>query len=345
MTQFAIPPRGLVLTGDALARLRQLPDECFDSVVTSPPYFRLRDYQVSGQLGLEASIDQWVTNLRAVMHELRRVLTPTGTIWLNLGDSYSTHSREGAPRKSLLLGPERLALLLISDGWTVRNKIVWAKTNTRPSSVRDRLATKWEAVYLLAKQPVYFFDLDAIREQHTSTVKPQKQARPMLPETWRGPHADTLSGLRQMKLTGTPGHPLGKNPGDVWRLATGSYRSTSGEHHATFPLRLASRMIAAGTPEARCTACRAPWRRTLTRHEDGTATRGPLEPVCSCDAPPEPGLVLDPFLGSGTTAVAAELLGRDWLGIELNPDFARLAERRVREARLKQPPRPAAGAP
>ncbi len=119
--------RQQIIVGDAYEQLCRLPSESIDMVLTSPPYFLLRDYQVRGQLGLEPQVDEWVTNLRAVAQELHRVLLPTGSLWLNLGDTYATHPRQGAARKSLLLGPERLALALVADGWLLRNKIVWAK--------------------------------------------------------------------------------------------------------------------------------------------------------------------------------------------------------------------------
>src|SRR6202022_4328448 len=105
---------------------------CVDSTISSPPYYQLRDYGVQGQLGLEATVREWVEQLRAVCQELGRVLKPTGSLWLNLGDSYSPHARYGAPPKSLLLAPERLLLALAGDGWTVRNKVIWAKTNPMP---------------------------------------------------------------------------------------------------------------------------------------------------------------------------------------------------------------------
>jgi hypothetical protein len=147
---------------------------------------------------------------------------------------------------------------------------------------------------------------------------------------WRGPNGDDASGLDLMKARGIIGHPLGKNPGDVWALASSNYR---GAHHATFPLTLARRVIQAGSPEARCVRCRAPWQRRLLRPIGGTAIRGALGPTCDCGAAKEPAVVLDPFFGTGTTAVAAEQLGRHWLGIELNPAFADLARQRVYAAR------------
>lgn len=326
------PPRNTVIVGDALQQLRRLPAGSVDMVLTSPPYFRLRDYQVDGQLGLEGHVEQWVDGLRAVADQSARALVPTGSLWLNLADTYATHPSQGAERKSLLLGPERLALVLVRDGWTLRNKIIWAKPNPMPCSVRDRLACTWEALYVFVRQPDYFFDLDAVRTPHRTVARPRNAttARSRTREAWRGPNGLGSSGLADMHGQGIVGHPLGKNPGDVWTISTSSFR---GAHHATFPVALADRAIRAGCPEARCTACQAPWRRRTIRGLGQLATRGALTASCACRAASEPGLVLDPFFGAGTTAVAAEPLGRDWLGVELNPEFAALAERRVRDAR------------
>ncbi len=324
--------RNQLLVGDALQQLIQLPDSSIDMALTSPPYFRLRDYDTAGQLGLESHVGDWMQNLLRVSQQLRRLLLPTGTLWLNLGDSYSFHPSQGAPRKSLLLAPERLATALVADGWLLRNKIIWHKPNRMPTSVRDRLACSWEVLYVLARQPSYSFDLDSLRIPHTSRHRPSPTAaeRTDNREAWRGPNADSASGLTRLKARGIAGHPLGKNPGDVWTIASSNYR---GAHHATFPVELASRAIQAGSPEARCRSCHSPWRRQLVRSLGGTAVRGALGPSCDCDSQPEPAIVLDPFIGAGTTAVAAEALGRDWLGIELNPAFAGLAMRRIQDAR------------
>ena len=323
-------PRNQVLVGDAVQRLRQLPAGSVDMVLTSPPYFGLRNYQIEGQLGREESIEQWVAALRGVAGRVGRVLTPTGTLWLNVADSYAIRDRDGAQRKSLLLGPARLALGLAADGWLVRNQIVWAKTNPMPFSVRDRLSASYELILLLARSRHYFFDLHAVRVPHLSRAKPQPNARTSLPPAWRGRASDTASGLAALKRAGIPGHVLGKNPGDVWRFATSNYR---GGHFATYPVDLAERAIRAGCPEVRCRSCRIAWRRSLLRPLGGTAVRGALGPGCGCGAPSEPGLVLDPFFGSGTTGVAAERLSRDWLGVELNPAFAAQARQRIERAR------------
>jgi DNA modification methylase len=322
-----------LLVGDALDRLRGSPDSSIDMALTSPPYFRLRNYGAEGQLGLEQHVDQWVDRLTALSAEIRRVLVPTGTFWLNLGDTYSTHSSQGAERKSLLMVPERLALRLQRDGWIVRNKIVWAKTNPMPTSITDRLSCTYELIYVLAKQPTYFFGLDAIRQPHRSVPSKPYTVKQGTEELWRGPNSDTPSGLNGLKTRGLVGHRLGKNPGDVWQLPSSSFR---GAHHATFPISLATRAIQAGCPEARCTRCRLPWRRRVIRAIGGTAVRTVLGPTCGCQAASEPGLVLDPFIGSGTTAVAAEELSRDWLGIELNPKFAGMAEQRIADARARR---------
>jgi DNA modification methylase len=322
--------RNRVLVGDAIDCLKSLPGSSVDQVLTSPPYFRLRNYDADGQLGLEAHVDEWVESLAAISAQVQRVLVPTGTYWLNLGDSYSMHASQGAPRKSLLMAPERLALSLQQSGWLVRNKIVWAKKNPMPSNSKDRLSCTYEFVYVLAKAPSYYFDLDAIRQPHRSTITRPYRMNPRAQESWRGPNGDTATGLDVLKAEGRVGHPLGKNPGDVWTLATSNFR---GAHHATFPLSLATRAIQAGCPEARCTVCRLSWRRSVIRRLGGTAVRTALAPTCGCEAEREPGLVLDPFIGSGTTAVAAEDLSREWLGIELNPTFAALANERIRAAR------------
>jgi site-specific DNA-methyltransferase (adenine-specific) len=314
-----------ILVGDALENLRLLPESSVDCIVTSPPYFQLRNYQHGRQIGLEEHVDLWVANLRSVLTEARRVLVPTGTVWLNLGDRYST-GRVGAPAKSVLLGPERLALALLSDGWLIRNKIIWAKRNPLPSAVADRLTCTWEVVYLLAQQRDYFFDLDAIRVSHMSTKRRTTKARSWsVPPQWRvTPSGNT--GLDALSAAGRVGHPLGKNPGDVWQLSTAAYR---GPHHAVFPKGLVERPILAGTPERRCSRCRSPWRRTMIRRLGNLAVGGALGPTCGCVDPGEPGVVLDPFIGSGTTALVAEQHGRNWLGIELNPTFAKLARARI----------------
>jgi len=331
-------PRNTILVGDVRQRLAELPEHSIDCVITSPPYFRLRNYGIDGQIGLEPTISEWVDELRTVFRGLHRVLKPTGSVWLNLGDSYSRHSKYGAPPKSLLLGPERLALGLIEDGWTVRNVVTWTKSNTMPSSVKDRLATKSEVIYFLTHSRRYHFDLDAIRVPHRSrpphrdrTAPPKHRGTvPAAAPPWAGPLAGSNSGLAVMKAAGSVGHPLGANPGDTWTTAASNYR---GQHFATFPPALVVRPLLAGCPKRVCMACGIPWRRKPTCSIGDHFERGALKSGCECKAVYRAGVVLDPFAGAGTVGLVAEQHGRDWLGIELHPDFAALAMERIRAAR------------
>ena len=322
-------PRRRIILGDALTVLRQLPSSSVDVVLSSPAYFRLRNYQVDGQLGMEPTVSEWVEHLVGVCDELARLLRATGSLWLNLGDSYSSHPRFGAPRKSLLLGPERLLTALAERGWIVRNKVVWAKPNPMPASVRDRLNTTWESMFLLVRSSHPYFDLDAIREPHRSTrspiIKPPSATKygSAKRPPWAGPLAGTNDGLLKARAEGRSGHPLGKNPGDVWTVATAKF---SGQHFATFPAALIERPIKATCPARVCVSCGAPW--TVTGHQ--------LDPSCRCKGSWRPGLVLDPFLGSGTTAVVAERLGRDWLGIELKPEYVEMAMERIHAGRASR---------
>jgi site-specific DNA-methyltransferase (adenine-specific) len=329
--------------GDARTELSKLPAGSVDTVVTSPPYFRLRNYQHAEQIGLETTVDGWVDELLVVMRGVRRVLKDTGSLWLNLGDTYSRDVREGASAKSLVLAPERLALAMVRDGWILRNKVVWAKPNPMPTSVQDRLACTWETVYFFTKSRSYFFDLDAIRTPHRGQVAPAGPRRTRrswsVPDDWRGPLSGSNGGLDRLKAAGISGHPLGKNPGDVWTIATAGYR---GAHHAVYPTRLIERPLRASCPERTCSACGAPWLRPRTRTKDRLTGRlADLAASCECPGSEyRPGVVLDPFMGSGTTAIAAEALGRRWIGIELNEGFADLARERI--ARSAERLRPAA---
>src|SRR5579862_2811295 len=143
--------RNRILLGDVRERLADLPSSAIDCAITSPPYFQLRDYGVGGQLGLEPDVEGWVDEMRLALNGLVRVLKPTGSLWLNLGDTYSRHAAYGAPPKSLMLAPERLLLALLEDRWVVRNKVIWAKTNPMPHGVSDRLSNSYDFVYFLTR--------------------------------------------------------------------------------------------------------------------------------------------------------------------------------------------------
>jgi site-specific DNA-methyltransferase (adenine-specific) len=319
--------RGRILVGEAAAQLAALPAGSVDCVITSPPYYLLRDYGIHGQTGAEPDVKSYVRNIVEAMDEVGRVLKSEGVAWLNLGDSYSRHQRYGAAPKSLLLAPERILLALSERGWIVRNKVVWAKPNPMPASTSDRLTCSWEPLYLIVRSRTYFFDLDAIRAPHRSTRKPADQVKPGKYEdrrpAWAGPLAGANDGLMRARAEGRAGHLRGKNPGDVWTIATAGFR---GAHFATFPSRLLTKPILATCPARVCARCGLAWR----RHEEE------LRPTCRCGTDWRPGLVLDPFMGAGTTAIAADRLGRDWLGVEINPHYRDLALARIEQARRER---------
>jgi site-specific DNA-methyltransferase (cytosine-N4-specific) len=283
-------------------------------VVTSPPYYGLRDYGVDGQIGLEASPGEYVETLRAVFAEVRRVLADDGVLWLNLGDSYVTHDpggwRQGehlnpggrqaakgsgrnragtqAPGigpKNLLGVPWRVAFALQDDGWTLRNDVIWAKPNAMPESVTDRLSTRYEHVFLFSKSRRYWFDLDAIREPHQGESNGKTWTERKLAGA---PMHHGLAGAASFGDGGFKGDDRGRNPGDVWSIATSPY---PGAHFATMPAELVRRCIVAGCPP------------------DGT--------------------VLDPFAGSGTVGMVARMLLRKSVLIELKPEYCGLIVDRV----------------
>jgi DNA modification methylase len=314
--------------GDACDVLAAMPDGSADCIVTSPPYWGKRDYGVTGQYGHEPDPGAYIATLRGVFAEVRRVLADDGTCWLNLGDSFSVgggtatgmhaylgahltaHKAPGIRAKNLLGLPWRVAFALQEDGWILRNAIVWHKPNAMPESVRDRLNCRYELIFLLVKQPAYWFDLDPIRIPHSAETQRALLARPSARDSRRppgrpergtrppkyGPHARQLTGVRRYgNLRGTDSHrrahPLGRNPGDVWALPTRPY---NGPHFAAYPIDLPLRCIAAGCKPG--------------------------------------GTVLDPFTGTGTTGLAALQLSRRFTGIELSPKFATLAAERLTQA-------------
>jgi DNA modification methylase len=235
--------------------------------------------------------------------------------------------------KSLLLGPERLLMSLAQDGWIVRNKVIWDKVRTTPHPTRDRLTSGYEVVYYMVRSKTYHFDLDAIRDQHlTDTLRKAYAAFPQLKDV-------------------PPAQLLGKNPGDVWHIAPSIY---TGAHFATFPAELVRRPLLASCPEKICVRCGMPWKRAVTTFyvpisrshhsrpdkmlmnypaNDVIYLPGKSSPQCLCGGDTVPGVVLDPYFGSGTVGEMARELGRDYIGIEINPDYIALAEERIAKAK------------
>lgn len=291
-----------VLRGDCRAVLRELPAASVHTVITSPPYFGLRDYGHDGQLGLEATPDEFVAALVGVFREVRRVLRDDGTVWLNLGDSYAgggsgppgerstlmgnghqgggpkrkalaeTRPRPGRiaesaaiPQKNLIGIPWMVAFALRADGWYLRSEIIWAKPNPMPESATDRPTRSHEQVFLLSKGPRYFYDAHAIREEQAAGTAARVAAG------FRDRYADGAVDARGYRgpVGGQDGikfNPAGRNKRSVWTVATQPYADA---HFATFPPKLIEPCVLAGCPERACVACGAPWERVT---EGGSST-------------------------------------------------------------------------
>ncbi len=346
-----------IQTGDCFEVLEELPESSIHMCMTSPPYYGLRDYDVDGQIGLEETLDEYIDRLVRVGDALRRVLREDGSWWLNLGDSY-------AGDKQKMLVPHRVAIALQSNGWVVRNDVTWVKPNPMPSSVKDRLNTCTEQIFHLTPQPDYWYDLDAIREPHKQVSKEriQRALYHNLPE-------DSTVGIRKRdtdEMGETFCDPAGKNPGDVFEVTTKPFPDA---HFAVYPPELCEKPIKATCPPTVCADCGSPYEREVERkggpqgdhntarestpankaskENNPTASGSTLseryrkhgyperehkgwQQTCDCDTDAtEPGICLDPFAGAGTTLLKAKELGRRFVGIELNPEYADMARARV----------------
>ena len=369
-----------ILTGDCRETLKTIPDGTVQMCVTSPPYWGLRDYGVAGQLGQEPTPDAYVQTMVEVFREVRRVLHDSGTVWLNVGDSYSgagysnhnntggaqredggkqkhlLSSASGLKSKDLCLIPWRLAIALQADGWWLRSVICWAKKSCMPESVTDRPTNSWEPIFLLAKSAKYFYDAEAVKEK---AEYPNDKRRPLGSEgAWQ------IDGRKRGENGGGKAYDHDtstRNQRNVWSLGPEPYAEA---HFATFPTEIPRRAILAGT-SARgcCPKCFSPWVRQTestktfesgsgkagnrpTGKQDLSAPEtnstpdirmGPCvstrtvgwEPGCKCGLEPIPCTVLDPFGGSGTTGQVALELARHAILCELNPEYAKLIERRT----------------
>jgi DNA modification methylase len=307
-----------ILNGDVRDVLPTLPSDHYDCIVTSPPYWGLRDYGVEGQIGLEPTMQGYLDAMVGVCRELRRVLKPEGTFWLNIGDSYAappvgrfngggfkdTSAKNGTrnlsgvatsgianklkgsglKHKDLCMIPNRLAIMLQEDGWYVRSEIIWAKPNPMPESVRDRPTNAHEKVWLLTKSPKYYYDADAIAEDvAVATLSRLNQDVENQIGSTRG-----NGGAKQNGNMKAVGGTEKRNSRNVWSITTKPFK---GAHFATMPTDLVERCIKAGCPEG--------------------------------------GMVLDPFGGSGTTGMVAQQLQRNATLIELNKNYIDIINDRI----------------
>ena len=390
-----------ILHGDVLDKLATISDETIDVIISSPPFWSLRDYSVEGQIGLEPDFHDYLNTMQKVMDGLKRVLKPTGTCWINLGDTYnSSGSSSNHPRywdgreknidggikqvsksvetKSLLGIPQRFMINCIDNGWICRNDIVWSKVNAMPSSVKDRFSNKHERIFFFSKNKRYYFDLDAVRVPSKTASKPfnvrvrdsdtnrflqgatdsEKQNH-----NGKGEYNGKASKEYLQKwiknedsIHGTnANNPKGKNPGDIFQINPKPFPEA---HFATFPLELPLKILKCACPNQVCNKC-GKARESITDHtveyfrennrvdknivydkhshvERPPSNWKPKEKDkiigytdCGCNAGFKPGIVLDPFFGAGTVGLAAEKLGLNWIGIELNAEYIKIAQNRL----------------
>jgi DNA modification methylase len=410
--------------GDAAETLAEIPESSVHMPMCSPPYYGLRNYQMEEQIGLEDSLNEYISELLNVASELRRVLRGDGSWWLNLGDSFAGswgaqskddeanhRDRDAYPaknparagnlrRKSKMLVPHRVAIALEDAGWIVRSDAVWAKPNPMPHPVKDRLHEHKEFVFHLTPEPDYWFDLDAIREPHK-----EKSIHRAKRDDNRHEHSQRQSVANEETLNPDQFvHQNGKNPGDVFEVAVKPFPDA---HFAVYPPELCERPIKASCPPKVCAGCGTPYERVTEQvpmwerdrddiereqtlraleiaDEEGlsvehfeaaravglgnldggdgnpyqrvdeetaelareasevlgsyyrevlmseSAATDDWEQQCGCPTDDtQPGVVLDPFAGAGTTCLVAKDLGRRFIGTDLNPEYVAMAQKRV----------------
>lgn len=425
--------RNVIINVDVLSYLETVPDNSVNCVVTSPPYWGLRDYgtgewvggdpnckhqgrQQSGekadrdngtmrdknfsvcpkcgaqkqdlQIGLEPTLKEFIEHLVIVFREVRRVLRPDGVCFINMGDSYaSTPNGRSAVNtkaagnddrtfrdkpvntvgggynlkpKDLCGQPHRLVFALQDDGCFFRDEIIWHKRSPMPESVQDRCTRAHEFVFMLTKEPRYWYDQEAIREP-TKTESIERAQR-AVSDHHKNLHipGQTQHSIHKARANGEGYNmPETRNKRSVWSLTT---EPLTYAHFATFPTKLIEPMILVGCPEKCCAECGKPWKRDMQKQstefnqkegvaqalrnagaQDGGTERVTLgkthltsrqdlglSPDCECNAGTIPGVVLDPFMGSGTVALVARALKRDYVGCELNPEYMAIQQERLR---------------
>jgi len=333
-----------LLQGDCLEVLKTLPDNSIQMCVTSPPYYGLRDYDVDGQIGLEKTPEEYVAKLVDVFREVRRVLRDDGTLWLNLGDSYVGGGRGGNTGKGKdksiirskriergngrwgdgnvpatgslkpkdLIGiPWMVAFALRADGWWLRSEIIWYKLNPMPGSARDRPASSHEQIFLFSKSATYYYDGDAIREPY---------AEASLPRAMRGLSKDN----KWSKAPGSTAHSISQARPNA--KLSGSGQAFGGDGHKGY-IDANGRLLI--NPMGR--NCRDVWVIATNAYKGAHfATFPPEIPERCIKTGSKPGdVILDPFSGAGTTGLVAKQLKRDYIGIDLNPEYNEMARKRI----------------
>lgn len=299
-----------IIHGESLTQLKRMKTGSVDLIVTSPPYWGLRNYGHPRQLGLERTYEQYVDRLMAIFDEARRVLKDTGSCWVNLADTYAnssngghrgkgstlnghlplervsprTRGKQSLPRKCLAQIPARFALAMTARGWILRNEIIWHKPNAMPASVRDRFTVDYEKLFFFTKGPRYYFQ----PQYEALSASTRRDARTIAGDWATGRPARAFTGVAQRGGGMLKPHAKGRNMRSVWKISTTPFKDA---HFAVFPEKLVE------------------------------------APIRAC-SPPK-GIVLDIFSGSGTTLVVAEREGRQGIGIELNREYVGIARRRM----------------
>jgi hypothetical protein len=289
--------------------LKRMPNDFLDCVITSPPYWQLRDYGYDGQWGLEPTFQEYLEHLWEMMDEIKRVLKPTGTCWINLGDTYGTQSgglkgkntfdpknpkatlsiieQPKSINKCLLLIPHRFAIGCIDRGWIIRNDIIWAKRNGMPESIKDRFTKKHEYFFFMVKSEKYYFNLDSIRDKHKCINDKRNDGN-------RHEYSENVKSKNNewLATNAVSFNTLGKNPGsvsDFWDIPT---KGSNNEHYAAYNDELIRKPILAGCPEG--------------------------------------GIIYDSFMGTGSTAEASLRANRKFIGSEMSIKYCEIAEKRLK---------------
>jgi len=366
----------IILQGDALQVLRTLPNESIDCVMTSPPYWALRDYGVKDQLGLEPTFQKYIDKLCNIFDEVKRVLKKSGTCWVNIGDTYGgsggdsgkkigrerrgSHGIDTRPvgisglkgnqqatkglEKSLVQIPSRFSIEMCNRGWILRNTIIWYKPNCMPSSAKDRFTVDFEYLFFFVKNKKYWFE----QQLEKSTYSDDRLGKGRLEYGGKRNTAVVVSDNRNKRT--------------VWKITTKGYKEA---HFAVYPEKLCETPIKAGCPEFICKKCgkgkekivereiapKEVFTKKNTSEESFTGSyvegemRGQGQKLqdwrnkhpdkfkgytnCNCNAGFEGGIVLDPFAGACTTGVVAKKLNRNYIMIEINPEYVKMGEKRL----------------
>jgi DNA modification methylase len=380
------------LQGDVFDKLKELDNNSIDCVVTSPPYWGLRDYGVPGQLGLEPTYQEHIQNIVKLFRTMKPKLKESATVWLNYGDSYAAtvngtkvkdmkknlqknrienkgktngvyddrgfidkpfSTIQGTLKpKDLVMIPNRIAIALQDDGWWIRSEIIWHKPNPMPESTKDRPTSAHEKIWLITKNKKYYYDADAIKEPVKEISK--KRVQYGLKHKHPNNIGVAIPPINTEKMGERFCNSDGKrNKRNVWTITTKPFKDA---HFATFPKDLIEPCIKAGCPEKVCVECGKPQVKEFYRKEkynpgygnqhtpkgthkkiggvyqkwlEKNPPKTTIKPSCDCNADFKPGVVFDPFGGSGTTGIVAKSLNRKSIIIELNPEYIKIAKKRI----------------